>query len=84
MQVRTVLEHDVSGKDGERVSLCNFATDDASPDSICVEKYVRVLSSSADQAYITGTEVTEVDRSTCNLEFDLLQYSILHHRKYFL
>ena len=37
MQMCTVLQQDVSGKDGERVALCNFATDDASPDAIFVE-----------------------------------------------
>ena len=50
MHIRNDLEHDVSGKDGERVSLCDFATDDASPDVIFVEKYARMVSSSADQA----------------------------------
>ena len=37
MQMCTVLQQDVSGKDGEVVALCNFATDDASPDAIFVE-----------------------------------------------
>ena len=39
MQMCTVLQQDVSGKSVERVALYNFATDNASPDSILVEKY---------------------------------------------
>ena len=49
MQIRNVMQQDVSGKDVERVALYNFATDDVSPDSIFVEKYACRLSSIADQ-----------------------------------
>ena len=37
--MRTVSQQDVSGKVVVRVAHYNFATDDASPDAIVVEKY---------------------------------------------
>ena len=53
--MRTVSQQDVSGKVVVRVAHYNFATDDASPDAIVVEKYASELGSSAVYAMGGGT-----------------------------
>jgi len=55
--MRTVSQQDVSGKVVVRVARYNFATDDASPDAIVVEKYASELGSSAVYAMEGRTEV---------------------------